>query len=320
MNCTTCNTPLEANARFCPKCGTPVSQMTRNSAAPSFANANANEPPTIPPTPSPFQQAPSNQSYAPTAQSWSQSPQQPPFTPSAQSQQPIQPIQPLQPIQSVQYTPPQQQQYLSNDRGGAKAGTFTGTEEPPRRRRRRGCLPGFLITLAAVLIIVVGGWFLVARPFLSNMAQTKINDALTSAVNNIPGTVAVLPAGQVPISETVLNNLLVLNSSPNDLVKNMKIRITSTEMRLEFQVFGFSCAVTGVPVVSNGKLTVTNVNVEGIAALILSADEITTLANQHLADAQQKINHPITAVQLRDKEVDLTLGQPGGGVTPPTLP
>ena len=322
MNCTICNTPLETNARFCPKCGTPTSQMVRNNAAPSFADAHPIEPPTIPPTPSPFHHLSSNQpdqTYLPhLQQSWSQPSSEPPTAPpwsrpsvqqSASSSQ--------QPIQPVQYTPPQQPQYLSNNRSGSQAGTFASADEPPRRRRR-GCLPGCLITLVVLLILLVGGWFLALRPYLDNMAQSKINDALTSAVDNIPAAVAATPAGPVSIPEKLLNNLLVLNSSPNDLVKNMQIHITSTQMRLEFQVFGFSCAVTGVPIANNGKLTVTNVTVEGIAALILTSDEITTLANQHLADAVKKINHSISSVQLKDQELDLVLGPQS--TTLPTLP
>ena len=149
------------------------------------------------------------------------------------------------------------------------------------------------------------------------MAHTKLDETLTDAVNNIPPPLSQLPAGPVSIPEKALNNLLVLQSAPNDVVKNPQIHITSTQARMEFQVYGFPCAVTGVPQANSGHLTFTSVNIEGIAALILSPDEFTTLVNQHLADAQTKINHPIESVQLKDKELDLMLGQPGGGGLPP---
>ena len=212
--------------------------------------------------------------------------------------------------------------YLQSERQDPNVGTFSGTETPKRpRKRRRGCLPGALITLVVLLILIGGGWFLVARPYLDNLAQTKLNSALTDAVNHIPAQVAAIPAGQVvPVSETLLNNLLVLQSSPNDLVKNMQIHITSSQMRMDFSVFGFSSTVTAVPQVQQGKLVVTNVQIGGIASLILTADEITTLANQHLADAQQRINHSITSVQLKDHELDLVFGPQSGGPTLPPLP
>ena len=131
--------------------------------------------------------------------------------------------------------------YLQSERQDPNAGTFSGTETPKRsRKRRRGCLPGALITLVVLLILIGGGWFLVARPYLDNLAQAKLNSALTDAVNHIPAQVAAIPAGQVvPVTETLLNNLLVLQSSPDDLVKNMQIHITSSQMSMDFSVLAF---------------------------------------------------------------------------------
>ncbi len=285
MNCTNCNAPLEMNARFCRQCGTPVSQPMPNNPAPTYVS----EPPTQPT----YQQTPS---FQPTQQQqWSQ----PPTSPSM---------------------PPQQPMYLQRERQDANVGTFSNTETP-RRKRRRGCLPGALITLVVLLILIGGGWFLVARPYLDNLAQSKLDSALTDAVNHIPAQVAAVPAGtSVPVTETLLNNLLVLQSSPNDLVKNMQIQITSSQMRMEFSVFGFSSAVTAVPQVNQGKLVVTNVQIEGLASLILTSDEITALVNRHLADAQQRINHSISSVQLKDHELDLVFGPQGTGPMLPTLP
>jgi hypothetical protein len=158
------------------------------------------------------------------------------------------------------------------------------------------------------------------------MAQSKLNGVLDDAVNHIPPQVTQLPAGAVTVPERVLNNLLVLESSPNDIVKNVQIHITSSAMNLQFDVYGFTCTVSGVPAVNAGHLIVTNVNVQGIASLILTADEITALANRHLADAQARINHAILSVHLKDQELDMVLGAPGSlpsggglppGVTPP---
>ena len=305
MNCTNCNAPLEMNARFCRQCGTPVSQPMSNNSAPTFVSEPPTNPPTYLPSPSfqppqqqPWSQPPTAPSMPPQQQSWSQ----PPTAPSM---------------------PPQQPMYRQNERQDANVGTFSNTETPKRpRKKRRGCLPGALITLVVLLILIGGGWFLVARPYLDNLAQSKLDSALTDAVNHIPAQVAAIPDGTaVPVSETLLNNLLVLQSSPNDLVKDMQIQITSSQMRMQFTVFGFSSAVTAVPQVNQGKLIVTNVQIEGLASLILTSDEVTALANRHLADAQQRINHSITSVQLKDHELDLVFGpQNGGGPTLPTLP
>ena len=278
MNCTRCNMPLEPNARFCRNCGTPVSIAATN-------NPGANPAP-------PYRSTDMNES--PTLLARPQIGQQPP------QQMPLQP----QPQQSY-YQPTR-----------VEPTNFSNVQDGRPRRRRGGCLIRSLITFIVLLVLIVGGWFFGLQPYLNKMAHTKLDETLTDAVNNIPPEISQLPAGPVPLSEQVLNNLLVLASAPNDIVKNPQIHITSTQARMEFQVYGFPCAVTGVPQVNSGHLTLTNVNIEGIAALILSPDEITTLVNRHLADAQTKLNHSIDSVQLKDQEVDLVLGPGGSGVPP----
>ena len=278
MNCTTCNMPLEPNARFCRNCGTPVSMAATNNPganpAPPYRSTDMNESPTLLARP--------------------QIGQQPP------QQMPLQP----QPQQSY-YQPTR-----------VEPTNFSNVQDGRPRRRRGGCLIRSLITFIVLLVLIVGGWFFGLQPYLNKMAHTKLDETLTDAVNNIPPEISQLPAGPVPLSEQVLNNLLVLASAPNDIVKNPQIHITSTQARMEFQVYGFPCAVTGVPQANSGHLTLTNVNIEGIAALILTPDEITTLVNRHLADAQTKLNHSIDSVQLKDQELALVLGPGGSGVPP----
>src|SRR5947208_1009826 len=277
MNCTTCNMPLEPNARFCRNCGTPVSIAATNNPganpAPPYRSTDMNESPTLLARPLQIGQQP-------------------------QQQVPPQP----------QPQPPYYQPTPTN---------FSNVQDGRPRRRRGGCLIRSLITFIVLLVLIVGGWFFGLQPYLNKMAHTKLDETLTEAVNNIPPPLSQLPAGPVSIPEKALNNLLVLQSAPNDIVKNPQIHITSTQARMEFQVYGFPCAVTGVPQANSGHLTLTNVNIEGIAALILTPDEITTLVNKHLADAQTKLNHSIDSVQLKDQEVDLVLGPPVGG---PSLP
>ena len=276
MNCTTCNMPLEPNARFCRNCGTPVSIAATNNPganpAPPYRSTDMNESPTLLARPLQIGQQP-------------------------QQQVPPQP----------QPQPPYYQPTPTN---------FSNVQDSRPRRRRGGCLIRSLITFIVLLVLIVGGWFFGLQPYLNKMAHTKLDETLTEAVNNIPPPLSQLPAGPVSIPEKALNNLLVLQSAPNDIVKNPQIHITSTQARMEFQVYGFPCAVTGVPQANSGHLTLTNVNIEGIAALILTPDEITTLVNRHLADAQTKLNHSIDSVQLKDQEVDLVLGPGGSGVPP----
>jgi zinc-ribbon domain len=313
MNCTTCNKPLEANARFCPNCGTtvsksPLSHGTAN-PIPSHQPAYMGEPPTIPPSNQqkeplilrpPHQSAPQYQDKSAT-----QLPSQPPQHLSAPPQQRThQPSPPFQPASAA----------------AASVNTYASTGDTKPRRRGRGCLIGLLITIVLLVLLIGGGWFLALRPYLNNTATNKLDGVLTDAVNKIPSQVSLVPAGRVAIPENVLNNLLVLQSSPDDIVKNTQVHITTQAMSLQFQVLGFACTVTAVPKVVQGKLVATNVTVDGIAGLIFSPDEITALANRHFAEAQAKIQHSITSVQLDNQQLILVLGAPGSNPNPGGLP
>ncbi len=291
MNCTNCNTPLEPQARFCPNCGATV--------APTPAN-----PWNAPPNPSSLYQ-PASPIQAPT------------ILPTRKPQSQPQPQNPWQ-----QQPPPQQLVLPATPRNPAHGYPFDQTPQTsvpqtntPRKRRLSGCLIRALIVLVILIILVAGGWYFGARPYLDAMAQSKLNSVLTQAVNNIPAQASLLPNEQVKIPEGALNNLLVLKSSPSDIVQNPHLSITPNTMQFTFQVYGMTSTATGVPTVSNGHLVVTNVTISGIAGFFLSPDELTTIVDQHLADAQSKINHSITAVQLKNQELDLTLGTRSSGGT-----
>ncbi len=131
---------------------------------------------------------------------------------------------------------------------------------------------------------------------------------LSDAVNQIPVTVLALPPGNLTVQENAINNLIVLNSAPSDPVQHVHMTITPQVVRLDFVVYGFACDVTGVPVASNGNIIITNVNVEGFVALIMSPDELTAVINSHLADARARLQHSITGVTLKNHELDLVIG------------
>ncbi len=295
MNCTNCNAPLAPNARFCPNCGATAAQIPP--AQPLHKPMQPGEAATIPPT---RQQQPAQ---------WPQPQQQPVLWPPSQPQQSAQRPSSQQPApDQIILSPSRQAQPASIPAPVYQPSNAPGASKAkPKRRRRRILLPS-LITFFVILVVLVGGWFLGVRPYVDGMAQSKLNDVMTKAVDNIPAQVALLPSGPVAIPENALNNLLVLESSPSDIVQNPKITITSQNFRFDFQVFGFSNTVTGVPAISNGKIIVENLNVTGIAGFIMTSDELTIIVNNHLSDAVTRINHSITAVHLKDHELDLTLG------------
>jgi len=135
MNCTKCKAPLEANTRFCPNCGEPVSSIGPNSTpvhpAPPYQQAFTAEPPTLPldnPKIEPLILRPGNQ----------QASQPQAYGPAQHRPQP----QAAQPQQSPYYQP------------GVNSFASSGNTKP--RRRGRGCLVGLTIILLLLLVLVGG--------------------------------------------------------------------------------------------------------------------------------------------------------------------
>lgn len=324
MNCANCHMPLEQNARFCRNCGAPVSQVDQTQLSPmphptgqSDRYENA---PTIPPTPwqtmqQTQQQAQQTQQPLRLSQQNSQNPGQSQQTQYQGPTQNVPNYQSGQPGQYGQSNPPSQPGMTG------QPGTFqaandpqmvaNATDRPRKKRRGRGCLAGCLVTLLVLVLLLVGAWFVVLRPYLHNLATTQISNTLDNGISQIPAQVALTPPSVFAVQENTLNNLIVLETAPSDPVQHMQMQITPTGVTINFQVYGIGNTVTGIPAAQNGHLVVTNVNVQGPATLIMSSSELTTLLDQKLAQAQTKLNHPITAVQLKNQEIDLTLGNPG---------
>ncbi|WP_149403369.1 hypothetical protein [Dictyobacter arantiisoli] len=185
------------------------------------------------------------------------------------------------------------------------------TNSGRRKRSRGGCFIGCLSVLIILLLILGGAWIFIIRPYAHNMAETQLDRALGSVVNQLPTQlIDLLPAGAtVPISENTINNLIVGNLAPSNPVQNPDTTITSQRIRLSFTLYGYASAIDITPALnSNERLVAKNVNVEGVLGLIMSPDEMTTLLNKHFSDAQNKLGKTIRGVQLKNQQLSLTLG------------
>ncbi|GHO87802.1 hypothetical protein KSZ_58080 [Dictyobacter formicarum] len=180
-----------------------------------------------------------------------------------------------------------------------------------RKRSKGGCILGCLTTIILLLVILGAGWVFILRPYAHNIAQTELDKAMTSAVDQVPTSqlTQLLPPGStLPINESTINNLIVLNLAPSNPVQKPETSITPQRVRIAFQVYGYPSAISMVPALnSSGRLVANDVNVEGVLAFIMSPDELKPLLDKHLSDAQNKLGRSIKAVKLSDQQLSFTL-------------
>lgn len=281
MNCPRCHMPLVQEARFCRNCGLPISTVTPQPASGAVAQANQQDKEDSPAVLSPSWQAqqstPVKQQYAPQA---------------------------YQPTVAV------------SPRRDNMPGTEARSPSPslPANLRKNRLMQVLLIVLAVLLVIallLVGGWFLLLRPYAHSVAQNEVDVVFSSATNLInPLAVAIVAASHQPviITENDANNFITSNISQSDPVQQAHLSITPAGLQLEFQTYGLTSTITGVPRVENGQIVMTDVTVQGIASLIMSPDELTNEVNADLQQVSATLNRPITGLVLKDQEMEIQLG------------
>ena len=228
--------------------------------------------------------------------------------------------QPVAPQPQAQWMPqgqPMPPQYAPQD--ASQPGSMQSNGTPPgsaSSRRKRKWPLRLLITLIIVVVLLVGGWFFAGRPILHSVAQNQFDQSLASQINTIP-PLPVAVTSSLVITESQLNNLITLNHAPSDPVQNAVAHVApplvasdgsyTGGVELDFQLYGFSCSIKGIPVASNGQIVMTQVQVSGILSLVMSPDEMTTLLNGHLRDAFANLHRQVTSVTLKNQEIDVLL-------------
>jgi hypothetical protein len=337
MNCMHCHAPLNQEALFCPHCGTPVSTQKKE-----LIPDEQESPTTQAQTPTQEKLFLSDQPVTEVdlniRQVYSDVPSPRPSESPEQPEHTLLPTQPV-PLKTVihpelmepaEYEIIVRQEKLSLLQAPGsllyyKLNTTTkGSQMLPtvinagssrnttrRRRSKSGCALGCLTVLILVLLVLGAGWFFLARPYLHNIAETQLDEALTTSINQIPTSLTTqLPSGTVlPINQDSINNLIVLNLSPSNPVQKPVTTITPQQVQLSFQLYGYPSSISLVPALnSSGQLVANNVSVNGIFGLVMSSDEMTTLLDKHFTDAQNKLGKTIMKVELTNQQIKLTLG------------
>lgn len=162
-------------------------------------------------------------------------------------------------------------------------------------------IPRSLVVLVILLIGLSAGWIFWIRPAVHDVAQGKLDTAMTNAAQEIPPQSQL--SGLISLKEDTITTLIASKLASSNLIQNPVVHITQNDVRLDFQLFGLPCAISLVPQVENARLVVSNVKVEGIISLFMSSDEMKERLNKYL---QQYLHYSVTNVQLKDHEIDLT--------------
>lgn len=297
MRCPRCNANLVDDARFCGVCGAPLAlpQDNATQTMPTALVPGDNEatlmaefwPGAQPPGPQPPVSLASTMRQTPApgpvqvTPSWSQQPQ-----PVAYTQPPL------------AYRP------------GMAPGTMSsaGVLSAPVRRKRGGrVLFRVLLTLILLLGVLAGAWFFGVRPYLHNIVQTQLDQALNSAESQMILFQVALPSGGqvVHVDENSMNNYLSGRAvSP---LQNLHATIAPDGLSLDFSAYNFTCAIIVVPIAVGGGLQVTHVRVQGVLGLVMSSEELTTALNSNFQSFGTQLTRKIQAVTLHEHEMDVQI-------------
>lgn len=303
MKCPRCNTDLVAEARFCGVCGYSLSALEdktslANPSLPSPGNNEVTLMATSWPSAQPIQSA---QGGVPAMN-------QVPAPARTEVYQPTQAVSWQQRSSQADQSPANQTQMASPARMAPGTMARAGTLAYPVKRRRGGRIfARFLLVLILLAAILAAAWIFAVRPYLHNMVQTQLDQALNGAEGQMILFQAALPAGSqiVHVNENVINNYLSLHTiSP---LQNLHATITPDGLRLDFSAYGFTSDIIVVPVASGGALEVTNVQVEGVLWLIMSSDELTTALNTNFQTFGHLMNRTIHSITLHEHEMDVQI-------------
>lgn len=184
------------------------------------------------------------------------------------------------------------------------AGVIAQTVASKRKGKRRG---RGLLAFVLLLGVLVGVWFLGVRPYVHDLAQTQLDQALNGAQSQLLLFQAALPPGRqiIHADEASLNTYL--SAHDTDQLQNLHATISPDGVRLDFTAYGFSNTVTAMLIASGGELQVTNVQEQGILGMVMSDDELTSTLNSHFGDIGRQMHRTIEAVTLHQHEIDIQI-------------
>ncbi|MGI8643954.1 MAG: hypothetical protein ACR2LS_07540 [Thermomicrobiales bacterium] len=185
---------------------------------------------------------------------------------------------------------------------------------PARRRGPGGCVLGCL-GLLLILAVAAALFFFAVLPVARETARDRLRDSVATQVTRID-VLPVLPSGELVVTEADVNRRLRENIGNFRQVSDPSFNIDPDGVSLTVDVLGIRSTYQGGVAVENGRLVVTDPEVDGAAGQVLPADEVADFVEDLLNDLQQRSNVEFTDVDLAEGEMIIettATGTPAGG-------
>ena len=174
--------------------------------------------------------------------------------------------------------------------------------------RPLGCLFRLLALLLVGALAAVVLWPLLARPYLRDRARDELREGIATEIAVVEPPA--LPAsGELVLTEAALNDELRARAGAFGPISDPRLRITRDELRLTFSLYGTGNAITGRPTVRAGRVHLRDAALDGPAAAILTAEDVTKLVDEQLTNLLRQAGVAPTGIELRDGALSLSTAE-----------
>ena len=221
-------------------------------------------------------------------------PQRPPVA-ERTATMPTQPSKPVDPWSSA------------GGRLGADPGSPDAFVPPHLRNRRRRGPRGWVLGLLVLLLIAgvaIAALILVVRPRVSDRVEAATGDAISAALAD--STVAPSTTdGSIVVTESEVNQALSGRQDDYKPLKEVRVQIHRTGIKVTFKLYGVSGNLTGTLDVRNGKLIIVNPKLSGVTEQMVDIDQVATEAERSLNRLLSRNNLKATDITFADNTMTI---------------
>ncbi len=162
-----------------------------------------------------------------------------------------------------------------------------------RRSRRDGCCLGRLLSLTAFVVILVALYVGLMRPQIGDFLGAQIGQQLVGGpdgvqtqveqqiAQGVPGIIAALPPGELPVSEQDANAYIAANLQALEPLESATVQFTPGQVSANIQAFGTLSRASAQMSAQDGQIVLANPQIDGPLNAVISASSLAdTLEDQ----------------------------------------